>query len=100
LVSLGKKLKKVNFSEILKARLNTESEKFMQTKFYEDNLVPIKNKIVESQARFEELTAQYKQASHDKLESLQAEMSQLSNEVKAQLQIWKQTMKMADSISK
>lgn len=95
LLGLAKKLKTVNVSEILKARLSTESKKFQTTQFYEEKLLPIKNKIIESQLRFEELKTQYKQAGQDRIRSIRHEMDMLSVDIKVNMQIWRQLMKAA-----
>jgi stearoyl-CoA desaturase (delta-9 desaturase) len=95
LVGLAKKLKTVHVTEIWKARLASESDRFIQTKFYEENLLPMKNKIIESQARFEELKAQYKQASNDKIDQIKFDMTLASIELKQNMQAWKQTLKYA-----
>lgn len=94
-LGLAKKLKTVHFSEILKARLTSESDRFLQTKFYEENLLPIKNKIIESQIHFEELKIQYKQAGNDKIDQIKYEMNLASIELKQNMQAWRQTLKYA-----
>lgn len=99
LVGLARKLKTVHVTEIWKARLASESDRFVQTKFYEENLLPMKIKIIESQARFEELKAQYKQASHDKIDQIKHEMNLASIELKLNMQAWKQTLKYAQRLA-
>jgi stearoyl-CoA desaturase (delta-9 desaturase) len=99
LFGLAKKLKTVNFSEILKARLTSESDRFVQTKFYEEHLLPIKNKIIESQTRFEELKIQYTQAGQDKLEQIKYEMNLVSEELKQNMQAWRQMIKSANQLA-
>ena len=96
---LAQKLKTVHFSEILKARLNSESEAFTQTKFFEEHLLPIKNKIIESQIRFEELKVQYRQSGQDKIDQIKFEMKLVSQELKCNMRAWRQLMKSADHIA-
>ena len=64
-IGLAQKLKTVKFSDILKARLYTETEKFYHSKFYEEQLVPVKEKIIQSQVRFEQLKAEFEQIKKD-----------------------------------
>lgn len=93
LMGLAKKLKTVQFSEILKAKLQVESEKFYNSKFYEEKLNPVFEKIIQSQIRFEQLKQEYKTASHDKVQTLKAEMQVARLEFQANMKIWKLLIK-------
>jgi stearoyl-CoA desaturase (delta-9 desaturase) len=83
LIGLAKKLKTVQFSEILKARLEVESLKFKNTEFYIEKLEPLAQKIVEAQARFEKLKAEYIQAKDQKLDELQQEIALMQIEIRS-----------------
>lgn len=74
LLGLAKKLKTVQFSEILKARFQVEAEKFYHSKFYEEQVLPLQDKIIQSQIRFEHLKAEYQNAGREKINQLKAEM--------------------------
>ncbi len=74
LLGLAKKLKTVQFSEILKARFQVESEKFYDSSFYKEQVIPMQEKIVQSQVRFEQLKAEYQNAGREKLNQIKAEM--------------------------
>ncbi len=93
LMGLAEKLKTVKFSEILKAKMQVESENFVRTKFYEETLEPLRNKIIAKQVHFEQLKAQYKQAGQDKLDHVKAEMKLTQQELKNNLIIWNQMIK-------
>lgn len=93
LVGLANKLKTVHFSEILKARLQVETEKFKHSKFYEEKLVPVHEKIIQSQIRFEELKQEYRTAHQDKVLAIQAEMQLAQIEFKSNMQKWKVLIK-------
>ena len=92
---LAKKLKTVQFSEILKARLQTETEKFYNSKFYEEKLVPLKEKIIQSQIRFEQLKSEYQNASRERVDLIKAEMELTRIELQMNLKKWSILMKAA-----
>jgi stearoyl-CoA desaturase (delta-9 desaturase) len=89
LIGLAKKLKTVQFSEILKARLEVESLKFKNTEFYIEKLEPLAQKIVEAQARFEKLKAEYIQAKDQKLDELQQEIALMQIEIRSMKKKWR-----------
>ncbi|OFZ28731.1 MAG: acyl-CoA desaturase [Bdellovibrionales bacterium RIFCSPHIGHO2_01_FULL_40_29] len=89
LVGLAKKLKTVNFSEILKARLQVQSEKFVNSKFYAEKLEPAYEKVIQSQIRFEQLKIEYKNSHKVKVAALRAEMKLAQIEFKFQMKRWK-----------
>lgn len=98
-LGLAKKLKRVQFSEILKAKLQTETEKFYNSAFYEEKLVPLKEKIIQSQQRFESLKLEYKNASEEKVKQLKAEMRLAKIDMQMNLQKWKVLIKTAQAYS-
>lgn len=67
LIGLAKKLKTVQFSEILRAKLEVESEKFHSI-FYKEKLEPFWRKIAEAQIRIDHLRAEYKTSQQQKLD--------------------------------
>ena len=97
LIGLARKLKTVQFSEILKARLQVETEKFYNSKFYEEKLGPIHDKIIQSQIRFEHLKQEYKLVGKDKVNQIKAEMQLAQIELQANMKKWKVLMKTAQS---
>ncbi len=95
-MGLANKLKTVQFSEILKARLQTETEKFYQSKFYEEKLNPLREKIIQSQVRFEQLKTEYKNASREKMDQIKSEMLIAQIEFKANMKMWKVLIRSAN----
>ena len=51
-----------------------ESEKFYQSLFYQEQVIPIQEKIIQSQVRFEQLKSEYQSAGREKLNQVKAEM--------------------------
>lgn len=90
---LAEKLKTVKFSEIMKARMQVESEKFIKTKFYEETLEPLKARIIEKQIHFEKLKSEYKQVGQDKIDQIKFEMKQTKKELRNNLNIWNQMVR-------
>lgn len=97
IMGLAGKLKRVQFSEILKARLEVETEKFYNSSFYEEKLKPIYDKIIQSQIRFEQLKLEYKNTSNDKINSIKAEMKIAKIEMKSNLKKWKILIKQPEA---
>jgi stearoyl-CoA desaturase (delta-9 desaturase) len=97
LFGLAKKLKTVQFSEILKARLQVESEKFYNSKFYEEKLLPIREKIIQSQVEFEKLKLEYKSAGVDKVRIIKTEMRIRKLEIQTNLKKWKLLIRMINA---
>jgi len=95
LVGLARKLKTVQFSEILKARFQVEAEKFYHSKFYEEHVVPLQEKVIQSQIRFEQLKAEYQTAGREKINHLKAEMQLAQIEFHANMKKWKVMMRAA-----
>ena len=95
LTGLAKKLKTVQFSEILKARLQVEKEKFSNSKFYEERIVPLHEKVIQSQVRFEQLKQEYKNASREKVALMKADVKLAKIEFKANMKMWKVLVKSA-----
>ena len=89
LIGLAKKLKTVQFSEILKARLEVESLKFRNSDFYKYKLEPLAGRIVEAQARFEKLKSECTNARDKKVIELQAELQLLQIELEAMKKKWR-----------
>ena len=69
-------MKTVQFSEILRARLEVESQKFRNTEFYREKLEPLSLHIVEAQARFEKMKLEYAAAKDQKVEEVKKELKQ------------------------
>ena len=95
MLGLARKLRKVKFSEILKARLQVETERFYNSKFFEEQLVPVRDKIIESQIQFEQLQAkfellksEYHSAKREKLLQIKTEMRLAEIELRANLDKW------------
>jgi len=88
LVGLARKLKTVQFSEILKAKLEVESEKFQNSQFYKERLEPLSQKIVLAQARFDQLKLEYQQARDQKMLQIQIEMEILKAELYSMQKTW------------
>ncbi len=99
LIGLAKKLKTVQFSEILKARLEVESLKFKNSQFYKEKMEPLKSGLVEAQARFENLKKEYMSAQDRKVADLKAELEIMNIEIKAMMKKWKVLIKTADLAS-
>lgn len=102
-IGLAEKLKTVKFSEILKARLQTQTEKFYNSKFYEEQLAPMKEKIIQSQIRFEQLKNEfeltkneYQAAGKERLELMKTEMQLAQIELQSNLKKWKILLQSAD----
>ncbi len=89
LMGLARKLKTVQFSDILKARFQVEAEKFYHSKFYEEQLVPIQEKVIQSQVRFEQLKAEYQTSGLEKINHLKTEMKLAQIEFQANMKKWK-----------
>lgn len=89
LIGLAKKLKTVQFSEILKARLEVESVKFQNTDFYREKLEPLSAKIVEAQAHFEKLKVEYAQTKDQKMEELKQELELMKVELDSMKKKWR-----------
>ncbi len=97
LLGLARKLKTVQFSEILKARLEVESEKIKNSQFYKEKLEPLSIKLVETQARFDQLKIEYKNAQSQRVEHIRHEMEQLKIEMKQMQKNWKTLVKMGQA---
>jgi stearoyl-CoA desaturase (delta-9 desaturase) len=95
LVGLARKLKTVQFSEILKARFQVETEKFYHSKFYEEQIVPFQEKVIQSQIRFEQLKAEYQNAGLEKINLVKSEMQIAQIEFHANMKKWKVMMRAA-----
>lgn len=102
-IGLAQKLKTVKFSEILKARLQTETEKFYNSKFYEEQLAPLKEKIIQSQIRFEQLKneieqmkLEYQAAGKERMELLKTEMKLAQIELQFNLKKWQVLLQSAE----
>ena len=102
-IGLAEKLKTVKFSDILKARLYTQTEKFYHSKFYEDQLAPLKEKIIQSQVRFEQLKSEfdqvkkeYQKAGKIRIRLMRNEMRMAQIEFQANMKKWKVLLQSAD----
>ena len=97
LTGLAKKLKTVQFSEILKARLEVESLKFKNSQLYIEKLEPLSQKLIETQARFEKLKKEYSAQKNQKVIELYAEIELKKIEIQSMKKSWKILIKMAHS---
>ena len=98
LVGLARKLKTVQLSEILRARFQVEAEKFYLSKFYEEKVVPVQEKIIQSQVRFEQLKLEYKNAGRDKMFHIKSEMQLAQIEFQANMKKWKVMVRAASHL--
>jgi len=89
LLGLAKKLRTVQFSEILRAKLEVESLKFRNSLFYKAKLEPLLNKIIESQARIEKLKKEYAMAKDQKMIELKTEIELMKIEIQSMKKSWK-----------
>lgn len=91
-MGLAKKLKTVQFSEILRARLETESLNFHNSQFYKETLEPLSAKIVAAQVKFDQMKAEYKLSCQknyeEKIAQLNFEMELLRTEIKSMQKTW------------
>lgn len=92
LIGLARKLKTVQFSEILRAKLEVESMNFQNSQFYKETLEPLQARIVAAQARFDQAKAEYKLSCQknydDKVAQLKFEMELLHTEIKSMQKTW------------
>lgn len=92
LIGLAKKLKTVQFSEILKAKLEVESEKFQNSQFYKEKLLPLSEQIIEAQIKFDQLKLEYKKSCtdnyNDKVAQLNVEIELLRTEIESMKKTW------------
>jgi stearoyl-CoA desaturase (Delta-9 desaturase) len=95
LLGLAKKLKTVQFSEILKARLEVESLKFKNSDFYKDRMQPLEIRIIEAQATFEKMKKDYASAKDQKMADLNSEILLMKIEIDSMMKKWKILMKAA-----
>lgn len=104
LLGLAKKLRTVQFSEILRAKLEVESLRFKSSFFYKEKLEPLYFKIIESQARFEKLKNDYASARDRKfsefaemteLVDLKAEIELKKIEIQSMMKTWRVLIKVA-----
>jgi cytochrome b involved in lipid metabolism len=95
LIGLARKLKTVQFSEILRARLEVESINFKNSNFYKEKLEPLSTRLVESQAQFEKLKKEYSVAKDQKVLELRAELELLNIEIDSMKRKWKILIKSA-----
>lgn len=93
LIGLAQKLKTVQFSEILKARLEVESLKFKNTDLFCEKLEPLAHKIVEAQARFDKLKAEYNSAKDQKMHELRQEIQLMKIEIESMKKTWRVLIK-------
>jgi stearoyl-CoA desaturase (Delta-9 desaturase) len=89
LCGLANKLKTVQFSEIMKARLEVESLKFKNSDFYREKLEPLAAKIVEAQARFEKMKQECANAKDLRVDEMKAELELLKIELEAMKKKWR-----------
>lgn len=93
LLGLARRLKTVQFSEILKAKLEVESEKIKNSQFYKEKLEPLSIRLVETQARFDQLKLEYKNAQSQKVDHIRHEMELLKAELKQMQKKWNTLVK-------
>lgn len=97
LLGLADKLKTVQFSEILKARLEVESLKFKNSDFYKSNLEPLAQRLVEAQARYEKLKKEYTAAHDKRVSEVRAELELMQIEINSLKKKWRLLIRMASS---
>lgn len=95
LMGLAKKLKTVQFAEILRAKLEVESENFKNSQFYSEHLEPLSQKIVQAQARFDQLKTEYKTAHDQRINDIKYEMELLKVELKSLQLKWEIELRQA-----
>lgn len=95
LIGLAKKLKTVQFSEILRARLEVEIIKLKKSNKYDERIEAMSAKIVEAQARFEKLKREYSAAKDQKVLELKAEIELMNIEIDSMMRKWKILIKSA-----
>lgn len=95
LCGLAKKLKTVQFSEILRAKLEVESLKFKNSPFYRERLEPLSVKLIETQARIEKLKKEYNEAKDLKLIELKTELELRKIEFQSMKKSWKVLIQVA-----
>lgn len=95
LTGLARKLKTVQFSEILRARLEVESLKFKNSQLYIEKLEPLSQRLIETQARFEKLKREYSAHKDQKMIELHAEIELKKIEIQSMKKSWKILIKMA-----
>lgn len=98
LFGLARKLKTVQFSEILRARLEVESLKFKNSDFFREKLEPLAQKLVENQARFEKLKRECAEARDQKLTELRAELELARIEINSLMKKWRILLKAAGQL--
>jgi len=100
LIGLAQKLKTVQFSEILRAKLEVESLRFKSSQLYVEKLEPLYTRIVDAQARFEKLKNEYSKAKKMKIlrriNELKTELTLMKIELESMRKSWKVLIKMAD----
>ena len=89
LVGLAKKLKTVQFSEILKARLEVESLKFKNSPFYKERMEPLAAALVEAQARYEKMKKEYSAVKDQKVTDLRRELALMKVEINSMKKKWR-----------
>ncbi len=97
LTGLARKLKTVQFSEILRARLEVESLKFKNSQLYIEKLEPLSQRLIETQARFEKLKREYSVQKNQKMIELHAEIELKKIEIQSMKKSWKILIKMAQA---
>ena len=97
LTGLARKLKTVQFSEILRARLEVESLKFKNSQLYIEKLEPLSQRLIETQARFEKLKREYSAQKNQKMIELHAEIELKKIEIQSMKKSWKILIKMAQA---
>ncbi|MBY0553107.1 fatty acid desaturase [bacterium] len=103
LAGLAKKLKTVQFSEILKARLEVEAIKLKKSNLrtsamYNEKLEVLSAKIVEAQAKFEKLKKEYSAAKDQKVIELRAEIELMNVEIDSMMRKWKILIRSAQAM--
>lgn len=95
LAGLAKKLKTVQFSEILRARLEVESLNFKNSLFYREKLEPLALKLIDSQARFEKLIKERSAIKDKKIVELNTEIKLMKIEIQSMMKSWRVLIKAA-----
>lgn len=97
-LGLANKLKTVQFSEILRAKMEVESEKFKSSHFYKEKMEPLAARLIEAQAQFERLKKEYALAKDQKLADVRAEIELMHIEIESMKKKWQVLLKTAEVV--
>ncbi len=98
MVGLAKKLKTVQFADILRAKLDVESLRFKNSAIYKEKLEPLALRIVAQQEKLDQLKQDYKLAKNEKIDELKAELRSLQAELANTKKKWKVLIRSAQAM--